>query len=175
MCELIEDGRCAIDISLRAGVDFDTMVPKDLKLNVRTLFEICVNTSPNQGGIVTNLGHNGALAVRILPYRPTVQCKERGSAPPPMTCRKILDIMPTDGVQRRFGRFSEDPEAQIPLPKRFITAEARCALAVDTVSKTDTADWYKLWAAAIAVENMCVEGKGAAGMATGLGELPILR
>lgn len=163
-----DDGLCAVDISTQGGADFDTIIPTDLKLNARAVLEICVHTTPNQGGIATNLGQNGALAVRITPYRPNVQCKAPGSAPPPMTCRKLLDLMPTDGIQRRYGR-PDDPTAQVDIPKRFTTPEARCVLLVNTASSTDISDWYKLWAAAMAVEVMCVEARGAGGVASGLG------
>lgn len=148
-------------------------MPSNLKLNAQALIDICVRVTPNEGGIVTNLGQNGALGVRVTPYHPNVRCDRRGTAPPLVTCRKILDLMPADGVQRHYGP-SSDPESQVRLPKIFSTAEQRCALVIDTISSTDISDWYRLWAAAMAVENICVEGKHAGGLAFGLGRFPLL-
>ncbi len=139
-----------------------------MKLIVKTLIDICVRVSPSEGGIAWNLGENGALSIRVTPYRPNVQCKAPGTGPPPGLCRKILDQMPTDGIQRRFGPPS-DRTVEVPLPRKFTTPEIRCALAVNTISSTDVSDWYKLWAASIAVEVMCVEARGAGGFGLGLG------
>ncbi|KAL6715231.1 hypothetical protein ACLMJK_007495 [Lecanora helva] len=166
----LDDGLCAIDISHRVGEDFDTIIPTNLRLYAEALLNICVRGTPNEGGVVTNIGQNGNLALRIVPYRPmNIRCKERGTAPPPMICRKILDLMPADGTERRFGP-PGDPSIEIPLPKRFMTPEMRCALAVSTNAGTDVLDWYKIWAAALAVEVLCVEVRGAEGMVSGLGE-----
>jgi len=164
------DGLCAIDISLKRDFDFDTMIPDDMKLSVRALIDICVRGNPNQGGVVTNLGENGALAVRITPYRPNVQCGHPGTAPPFMNCREVLDLMPTSGLQLRFGP-RNDPTAQVVVPRYYTEKDRRCGFAVDTIGSTDVADWYKLWAAAVAVEVMCLEVKNAGGLGLGLGKL----
>ena len=163
-----EDGLCALDISHKAGEVFDTIIPSDMKAYARALLNICVRGTPNEGGAVTNIGENGALALRVVPYRPNVRCKEPGSGPPALDCRKILDLMPADGMERRFG-LPSDPSVSVNLPKRFITEEARCALLVGTIEGTDVGDWYKIWAAGIAVEVMCVEVKGVRGSAAFLG------
>ena len=146
-------------------------MPSNLKLNAQALVGICVHGTPNQGGVATNLGENGHLTLRVTPYRPQVRCKAPGSAPPFATCRKILDMMHADGEQRRFGYLS-DPETQVRLPQRLITPERRCLLTLDTLSNSDSSDWYKIWAAGVAIEVMCVEYKKAAGVAYGLGKEP---
>ena len=163
-----DDGLCALDISIKAGQTFDTIIPTNIKAYAQALFSICVRGTPNEGGAVTNIGENGALAIRMVPYRPNVQCKEPGSGPPTTNCRKILELMPADGIERRFGP-TNDPSVSVKLPKRFITPEARCVLYLDTIEGTDVGDWYKIWAAAVAVETMCVEAKNMRGMAYGLG------
>ena len=73
-----------------------------------------------------------------------------------------------DGTQRTFGR--KGSGASVVVPWEFTTHEARCAIAVDTTSSMDEGDWYKIWAAAIAVEVMCVETSSRPGYALGLGE-----
>ena len=40
---------------------------------------------------------------------------------------------------------------------------------VDPAAPSDTTDWYKVWAAAMSVETMCVD-RGYAGVALGVGE-----
>ena len=149
------------------------MTPTDVKLNAQALLNICVRGTPNEGGVASNLGQNGALALRVTPYRPNVRCKERGTAPPPPNCRKILDLMPTDGKQLRFGPRG-DPTVQISVPKNFVTAEAQCVVTIDTNSQIDVSNWYKIWAAGIAIENMCVEANRAGGVAIGLGRFVVL-
>jgi len=146
------------------------MIPDDMKSNVRALIDICVRGNPNQGGIVSNLGQHGALAVRIMPYRPNVLCANQGTAPPPMACREVLDHLPTSGLQQRFGPV-DDPTAQVIVPDYYTNVDQRCGFTVDTIGSTDVGDWYKLWAAAIAVEVMCVEARKAGGVGAQLGEL----
>lgn len=46
--------------------------------------------------------------------------------------------------------------------------ERRCAITIDTISTPDLSDFYKLWAAANAVDTLCIT-KGKAGMAVGNG------
>lgn len=165
---LSRDGLCAIDVSHKAGTLFDTIIPTVMKLNVEALLNICVKGTPNQGGVATNIGENGALSVRMTPYRPNVHCEGPNTGPPPRTCRKILDQLPVDGTQRKFGR-RDDPEAQVLVPRQWSTSERRCTFVVDTIFSTDVSDFYKLWAAAIAVEVMCVESRGEGGLGAGLG------
>lgn len=141
-----------------------------MKLNVRALIDICVRGHPNQGGVASNLGEHGALAVRITPYRPNVQCGNRGTAPPFMACRTVLDEMPASDVRQRFGPV-DDPMAQVIVPRRYTDVGQRCGFTVDTIGSTDVADWYKLWAAAVSVEVMCIEAREAGGVAFDLGEL----
>lgn len=80
-----------------------------------------------------------------------------------------MDVLPTDGTQKKFGR-KDDEEAQVWVPKKWQSSDRRCLIVVDTVFSTDVSDWYKLWAAAIAVETMCVEARGEGGIAPALGE-----
>lgn len=144
--------------------------------NVRALIDICVLTPPNEGGTVSNLGVNGGLSVRVTPYRPIVSCGKPGTAPPPLACREVLDYLPTSGEEQRFGP-GTDPQVTFPVPKRYTASALGCGFTVDTVAAglVDQGDWYKLWAAAVAVEIMCIEAEGKNGASYGLGELFFLR
>ena len=180
---LSSDGLCAFDISTRAGVIYDSIIPTELKANARTLLQICVAGTRGQlassGGVVSNIGVNGGLAIRVTKNNPgIVSCDPSGTAPPRQDCRDIIDTMPADGVKQVFGRRG-DPFTNITsrLPAPYQTERRRCQILTDFLVpelRTDTYDWYKLWAAANAVDYMCVE-KGKAGLAIGLGELPSKR
>ncbi|KAM0796877.1 hypothetical protein BDR22DRAFT_975776 [Usnea florida] len=100
------DGRCAIDVSHSARSPSDTIAPSYLKSYARTLISICLQpssspppTSPSAsvGGIVSNIGDNGNLAIRVTKYNPVnVHCTgEAGSGPPWFDCRDSIDAMPT--------------------------------------------------------------------------------
>ena len=114
-------------------------------------------------------GKNGNLALRVTPYRPNVVCFAPGSGPPRLTCRVIIDDMPVGGKQQRFGP-ATDPEATVVIPWEFTTIARRCGIIIASVVKdaSDTSDWYKLWAAANAVDYMCIR-RGMGGIATGHG------
>lgn len=79
---LSRDGHCAIDIAHAVGVDFDTAAPIELKEAARIVIQICVSVSPNEGGLITGLGVNKGLSLRVVPYKPTVACGPDGSGPP---------------------------------------------------------------------------------------------
>lgn len=79
---LSHDGRCAVDVSAARGVTESVVSPIDLKNAALVIIQICVATKPNQGGLVTGLGENGGLVMRVVPYRPTVACGPDGSGPP---------------------------------------------------------------------------------------------
>ena len=169
---LSSNGLCAIDISHRANIWSDKITASELKLNAGILIDVCVKGTPNQGGVISNIGDDGNLAVRVTPYRPTVYCDPPGSNPPWADCRTIIDNMPVDGTKQVFGQKNDsDSEIEVSLPAGYSTGQRRCQVYVDTLEtdiKKDTFDWYKLWAAANAVDYMCVQYKRS-GLAIALG------
>ncbi|KAL8790930.1 MAG: hypothetical protein Q9213_000355 [Squamulea squamosa] len=173
---LSHDGLCAVDVAHTAGVLSDTIAPVDLKIATRLIIQICIQQSPNEGGLITGLGQNKALALRVVPYRPTVKCGPDGSGPPWLSCRDIVDKMPANNKRQVFGP-KGDARATVPLPWSYMTARQRCGVIVDgkEPGRTfDTGDWYKIWAAANAVEFMCTQ-LGRNGSATSLGDNKQLR
>ncbi|KAL8822339.1 MAG: hypothetical protein Q9191_006925 [Dirinaria sp. TL-2023a] len=143
------DGLCAIDISHSTRATHDQMRPGDLKNIVRVLIDVCVRGTPNQGGIASNIGVHGNLAVRVVPYKPTVVCGAPGSGAPFVSCRDIVDEMPADGKKNVFGP-KDDPETTVPIP--FVLAPSqRCSLLLSGQGPAekvkDTSDWYKIFAA----------------------------
>ena len=166
------DGLCAIDISHSARASHDQMRPGDLKDIVRVLIDVCVRGTPNQGGIASNIGVHGNLAVRVVPYKPKVVCGAAGSGPPFISCRDIVDEMPADGKKNVFGP-KDDPETTVPIPYALTTRAQRCNLLLKSqtqgVEVKDTSDWYKIFAAVNAIDFMCTL-KGRDGTAYDLGE-----
>ncbi|KAL8856138.1 MAG: hypothetical protein Q9178_007263 [Gyalolechia marmorata] len=79
--------------------------------------------------------------------------------------------MPANNKAQVFGP-KEDRRTTVPLPWKYTTARQRCGVFVDGTEpgKTvDTGNWYKIWAAANAVEFMCTQ-LGKDGNATSLGD-----
>lgn len=164
---LSSDALCAIDVSHTAHSLSDTITPSLLREYARNLIAVCVEGTPSLGGVYTNLGDHGGLALRVTSYRPKVHCFGEGTGPPWYSCRDIIDSMPVGEKRVRFGP-EGDALADVVVPWRYTTRERRCAITVDTVSEPDVSDFYKLWAAVSAVDTLCVL-KGKAGMAIGNG------
>ncbi|KAI4173471.1 MAG: hypothetical protein LQ348_006577 [Seirophora lacunosa] len=165
------DGLCAIDLSHAAGTLGDTIAPVDLKEAARLIIQICIAVEPNEGGLVTGLGVNKALSLRIVPYRPTVTCGPDNTGPPELSCRDVIDKMPANNKRQVFGP-RDQQGVTVPLPWAYTTGRRRCGAIVDAVEEgriTDEGDWYKIWAAANAVDFMCCQ-QGRRGVATALGD-----
>lgn len=147
---LSSDGLCALDISHKAGAISDHSTASKMKTYAGLLINVCVETKPNEGGVVANIGENGNLAIRATPYRPNVRCASSGTKldPPVNDCRAVIDEMPTDGKREVFGRRDDpDPEITWKLPTGYNTWRRRCLVHVDTLepgSGKDASDWYKL-------------------------------
>ena len=64
-----------------------------------------------------------------------------------------------------------DPKIQVVLPiaLNLMSAEGSCELVVNTRSSRDTATWFEMYAAARAVQAMCVN-KGEGGISIGQGQ-----
>ena len=145
---LSTNGICALEVSHKVGAESDDISPTELKENARVLIDVCVKGTPNIGGVVSNIGKNGNLAVRVMPYRPNVRCGPDGSRPPLLDCRNLVDRMPADGQRQVFGpRDDPDPEITVKLPAGFNTRNRRCQVYVDALlpgDGKDASDWYKL-------------------------------
>ena len=172
---LSHDGRCAIDLGHTKGAISDEMAPGDIRRMVRVLLDVCVRGRPNEGGMVSNIGESGNLLLRIVPYKPTVTCGAEESAPPWITCRDIIDGMPTGGKKVTFGPRS-DPETTVALPWAMTAGSRRCVVSIDGTEAgavKDTWTWYSIWLAANAVDYMCIH-LGKIGVAVNLGEFCLL-
>ncbi|KAL8986746.1 MAG: hypothetical protein Q9177_003986 [Variospora cf. flavescens] len=169
---LSHDGLCAIDLSHAAGVNGDIVAPVDLKEAASLIIRICIAVSPNQGGLVTGLGVNNGLSLRIVPYRPTVTCgPDRSFLPDDLACRDVIDKMPANNKRQVFGP-KDQPGTTVGLPWGYTTGRRKCGAVVDTIEEgkiSEESDWYKIWAAVNAVDFMCCQ-VGRRGVATGLGD-----
>ncbi|KAL8784957.1 MAG: hypothetical protein Q9195_008823 [Heterodermia aff. obscurata] len=168
---LSHDGLCALDVSHLAGLEFDTIAPSDLKEAAESLIVICVFGKPNIGGVATGLGVNKGILLRIVPYRPSVYCGPPGTAPPWITCRQVLDNIPANNEPQIWGP-SDWENTTVGIPWARTSDARRCAMVVDGIAPppvSDSTDWYKIWAAANAVDYMCTQ-LGKTGLALGLGK-----
>lgn len=168
---LSHDGLCAIDVSHVAGIDFDTITPIDLKEAADALIAVCVAGLPSIGGIATGLGVNQGLLMRVVPYRPNVYCGPKDTGPPWVTCRHIIDSIPANNQPQVFGPAGWD-NTTVSIPWKKTSTARRCVMSIDAIAPgqiSDSSDWYKIWAAANAVDYMCAPlDKG--GVALGLGK-----
>lgn len=168
---LSRDGLCAIDVSHQRDLNFDTIAPIDLKEAAGIMIQICVSGKPSIGGVTAGLGVNKGLSMRVVPYRPNVFCGPPDSGPPWITCRRVIDVMPASGKAEIFGpKAWENTTVEIPWAQTSV--RRRCMVVVDSIHEgvvSDTSDWYKIWAAANAVDYMCTQ-VGKKGLALGLGE-----
>ena len=166
---LSRDGLCVIDLSHSADIYFDTILPVELREAAGALIQICVSGNPNQGGLITGLGVNQGLSMRLARYRPSVTCGPQGSGPPWITCRNLLDNMRADNQRQVFGPRELD-NTTVALPWSGSSSEARCALELGPGDVSDSASWYQVWAAGNAVDYMCTH-TGRGGIAVGIGKL----
>ena len=172
----------------RQDLHSDLETAKALSEAAEVIFESCVEGPVNQGGVIGNLGVLKKLAIRIVSYRPTVQCSNEpgGRGPPSASCRGLIDHMPATYNHQIFGpRHAEGVE--VGLPKSFMEGEMsylsfveppeliiatavtqECVITADSVGNPTEATWYMIYLAAVAIDVMCVR-RGLAGNATHIG------
>lgn len=168
---LSRDGLCAIDIAHASGIESDVIAPIDLKQAAEIIIRVCVSGKPSEGGLLTGLGMNKGLSMRVVPYIPNVSCGPDASGPPWISCREVLDTMPANNKRQVFGP-KIDEKTTVALPWSYTTMYRRCGIILDGVVPervSDTGDWYKIWAAANALDFMCSQ-RGRNGVARGLGK-----
>lgn len=158
---LSRDGQCAIDLGHTQEFESDAIKAIDLQEIAKALLNICVverGRLPNEGGLVTNIGENGNLLLRMVKYKPSVTCGPDNSGPPWPTCRYVVDNMPTGGRKETFGP-RDDRETTVPLPWGVTAGPRICKVVVDGTEAgavKDTGTWYTMWLAANAVDYMSV-------------------
>ncbi|KAL8846862.1 MAG: hypothetical protein Q9221_008061 [Calogaya cf. arnoldii] len=110
-------------------------------------------------------GEEGNLNLTIQAYIPPfTRCEGAPPARRPNheACQKIINnIMKASTARTTFavGGFPvPEPVERLPqtLAARLSTAGGGCTITIDTTAPEDTASWYDIWAAAVAVDGMCV-------------------
>lgn len=164
---LSRDGTCAIEVGHVSGIEFDTILPFELREAALSIIQLCVPGRDSMGGLYTGLGVNGGLVIRVAHYRPRVTCGPPGSGPPWISCRFLLDDLETTDDKQVFGP-EEFENTTIAIPWSYTRPERRCALDIEPEGVSDTGSWYKIWEAGYAVDYMCTQcGRG--GIAVGIG------
>ncbi|KAL9133793.1 MAG: hypothetical protein Q9175_005026 [Cornicularia normoerica] len=52
---------------------------------------------------------------------------------------------------------SSGGHVDVRIPEQFESEDGRCTLVLDTIGKEDFATWYDIWAALVAVDDMCMK------------------
>ena len=120
----LADGLCAIDVVAKQDIVFDTATSYEIAEAATVLLDKCVKGLQNQGGVAGKLGFDEGLAVRIVPYKARISCSDDPDkkAPPPGSCRHVLDWMPATYDRQLFGpRNAEGVE--VGLPRGFMVRE----------------------------------------------------
>lgn len=162
------DGRCCFDIaSSQAELAHASLMSFASAGN--SLIRRCASQPRHiVGGIATGLGVEGVLSLEMRSYQPSIACGEP-FGPPPQNCIDIIRIMPTGTGKRRFGRRGT-PGIDVPLGIYLHSDNPGCQVIIDATAPVETASWYSLWEAMVAIDGMCVR-QGKMGSAYLLGDL----
>ncbi|CAD6588144.1 MAG: hypothetical protein ASARMPRED_003407 [Alectoria sarmentosa] len=174
------DGKCIVDYT-------QTSYPSHVRLgDILGAGEImqtqCVESGPPPfGGQASNMGkassaHIGVEENFLVTVRsnrpPLIKCREAAPAQEPVSeaCASILNTMNATEEKVIFGPAGASGVQEV-LPQVLTEPTGRCILVISNASGfRDSASWYDLWAAAVALDGMCARG-GKAGKAFSLGKM----
>ncbi|KAL8811851.1 MAG: hypothetical protein Q9200_001466 [Gallowayella weberi] len=179
------DGNCIIEVAETSGARGSYL---DLSEAVEEMLELCVeykedhpeeSTATNIGKIspvvykqwplagAENIsGVDGKLSLVMRSYTPSVQCGRHILLDNPNYSDEILRKMPATKGPLGFGRWRV-PGVRIVLPLRY-SSELVATVDVSRVLM-ETASWYDIWSATVAILGICVR-QGQAGSASFLGD-----
>ncbi|KAG6997546.1 RCC1 repeat-containing protein C10F6.04 [Physcia stellaris] len=162
------DGRCIIDLRQSAAPSFvrDT----DLHSSALGIQSQCIRAGfPINGGHALGLGEKDDFNLALRGYiPPSVRCTRKvPSLRPVLTdCQTLIGDMNVISWPMRFGARGAQGVQEV-LPKTL--REGGCQITFSApANREDTASWYDLWQAAVAMNGMCVQ-QGRSGVTAGLG------
>lgn len=103
-------------------------------------------------------------------YRPPfIRCQPQGPATRPKSsaCATILNTMKASTGQTSFATSGAGP-ADETLPQTLTEPTGQCTIVVGVTASGETASWYDIWQAAVALDGMCARS-GKAGLSRFLG------
>lgn len=176
---LSDDGLCAVDIYHMSRVFHDTATNHEISAAAKLILDKCVFRDPRRrgnvpiGGYLPYVGNHRGLSVRVSSYSPDVRCTFDSKHEDENVCSKLLGILPISTYTFLFTREKKTEAKSVIIPpggKKMSNAPGTCTAIIDFAGgDTDESSWIEMWAAAVAVNEMCVT-KGKAGAAYGLGQ-----
>lgn len=167
-------GLCTVQLEFKPGDSSAIATSLDVSQAAVAVLGTCVvGTGLNKGGLAIDIGGDNNLGVALASYEPHVQCVDGSIGPPGSTvpplksCDAVVGLMFATKDIMSFGKVGSG--ASNIVPGRDASPDHLCALEVDTTGPVENVSWYDIWAAAVAVNGMCVRS-GKTGKATGLGE-----
>ncbi|KAI4197501.1 MAG: hypothetical protein LQ350_005878 [Teloschistes chrysophthalmus] len=169
----LDDAVCVIEISPPVYGSYDTVTGLELARAAFSIVENCVSSVElgRVGGEVRGLGQHKRLSISVKVYNPRVRCApvQAPVAPPTVDCDSILSVMPTSHDEETFGPSRTSSDVDLPASIKNPTNGCMLVVRADVYTpRPDKATWYDIWAAAVAVRQICVV-KGHAGQSIGLG------
>ncbi|KAL9580458.1 MAG: hypothetical protein Q9203_006293 [Teloschistes exilis] len=158
---LSDDGLCAIDINVAQGKRGDVSNGLSIARAADEIIRTCVPRQSMSGEKV-GFSIQGGLTVKVVIYSTErVTCHTPTSAllqPIPAACQQLLQEMPADDhYPVVFSRDGRTGNVKLPWMKN---AEP-CRIVIDlfhpAMYKKIKANWYDVWAAGVAVNELCVK------------------
>ncbi|KAI4180410.1 MAG: hypothetical protein LQ346_007001 [Caloplaca aetnensis] len=165
------DGTCAIEVAETSGAQGNYL---DLVTAAHEMTDLCMDfMDPTEGSVARNIGVDGNLSLTMRVYKPTVSCRRSINLGGSSFINEILRKMPAVSTRTVFGRRGV-PGVRVLLPLTFTSIHqylsSRLVATVDlTSANVETASWYDIWAATVAISGMCVN-KGKGGSSSFLGK-----
>ncbi|KAL9585544.1 MAG: hypothetical protein Q9212_001469 [Teloschistes hypoglaucus] len=168
-----DDAVCVIEISPPVGGSYDVVTSLELARAAFSIVEGCVSNAElgRVGGEVLGLGQYKRLSISVSAYAPEVQCAPPGApvAPPTAACDSVLSVMSASRNEKTFGPWRSSSDVDLPASIKDPTNGCMLVVRADVYTpRPDKATWYDIWAAAVAVRQMCVL-KGRAGQSVRMG------
>lgn len=159
------DGTCAIefDQTQKGSITSDEATGFQMSAAAWDLIQKCSSIqTKDRGGIATGLGEKGRVSLVVQEYKPNVQCgvpSFSATGGVREACQAALNTLPVSTFSQTFGA-KGTPDAEIELPKSYSDDNSRCFVTVDITGAAVAANWYDIWAGAVAVMGICVlDGK----------------
>ncbi|KAL8733767.1 MAG: hypothetical protein Q9166_001961 [cf. Caloplaca sp. 2 TL-2023] len=168
---MLADGLCVIEIDVPAFGVSDESSGFEISRAAWATINTCV-ADYKHGGRVDELGLLKRLSVHVSSYDPHVRCAPPGSPPAPLPgeCDNIIDQMETSKKLQDFAP-QGTPHLDFVIPFALVEPNGACTIVIRQElfkETTVTTSWYDIWAAAIAVRQLCVV-QGRSGQAIDLG------
>ncbi|KAL8708078.1 MAG: hypothetical protein Q9220_007010 [cf. Caloplaca sp. 1 TL-2023] len=157
------DGTCVLDVVLENnGATYDHATFAEIGKAAAQLVDTCAGPDPFHhrqsgpvGGFIGKVGLQGNLVIILRQYYPRVVCGKQWKGFG--DCKPVMDKMQANNFRDSFGLPGEKG-VNVITPAFFKGGDTTCAVRVDVVKPRRQAYsvWFDVWAAAEAINAMCV-------------------